>query len=381
MSADLAENNTTVASDLGKTRPLRVGMICPYSLTVPGGVQAQVLGLARTLRSKGVDVRVIAPCDGPPPDVGITPIGASLPTAANGSIAPIAPDIPAQLRLIRTIINEDFDVLHLHEPLAPGVGITTVLMQAAPMVGTFHAAGRSSAYRWVNRGCRALRRRLTVACAVSEDAELLASTWLGGTYERVFNGIEVDEFASVQPAPTNGPTIFFIGRHEVRKGLEVLLQALDHLDDDVTVWVAGDGDETAVLRQRFGDSPRIDWLGRIAEDDKRARLAGADVACFPSLGGESFGVVLLEAMAAGTPTVASDIDGYRKVARSGVDAELVAPRDPAALAAALQRALDAGPEVDAQVAAGRARADEFSMSALADRYCDLYHRAISSYQS
>ncbi|MDG1087998.1 MAG: glycosyltransferase family 4 protein, partial [Acidimicrobiales bacterium] len=168
---------------------MRVGMICPYSLSVPGGVQEQVLGLAPVLRARGVDVRVLAPCDGPPPDSGITTLGASLPTAANGSIAPIAPDLPAQIRLIKALWNEEFDVLHIHEPLAPGIGITSVLMQAAPMVGTFHAAGRSSAYRWVNRGCRALRSRLAIACAVSAEAEALATKWLGGNYERVFNGI------------------------------------------------------------------------------------------------------------------------------------------------------------------------------------------------
>ncbi len=355
-------------------------MVCPYSLTVPGGVQLQVLGLARTLRAKGVDVRVIAPCDGPPPDVGITPIGASLPTAANGSIAPIAPDLAAQLRLIRTIISEDFDVLHLHEPLAPGVGITTVLMQAAPTVGTFHAAGRSSAYRWVNRGCRALRRRLTVACAVSADAEQLASTWLGGTYERVFNGIEVQEFAGAAPTPTTGPTIFFVGRHEVRKGLGVLLDSLRYLGPEVTVWVASDGEQTADLKRRHAQDPRIEWLGRITEAEKRSRLVGADAACFPSLGGESFGVVLLEAMAAGTATVASDIDGYRKVARSGLDSDLVPPDDPKRLAAALRTALEGGPAVQERIAAGRDRADAFSMSALADRYITLYHQAISAHK-
>jgi len=357
--------------------PRRVGMICPYSLTVHGGVQEQVLGLARVLRQRGVDVRVIGPSDGPPPDVGITTVGASLPTAANGSIAPIAPDLPAQIRLIKALWNEDFDVLHLHEPLAPGIGITSVLMQAAPMVGTFHAAGQSSAYRWVNRGCRALRSRLSIACAVSAEAEALASQWLGGDYERVFNGIDVPYYANAAPTPTNGPTVLFVGRHEERKGLRVLLEAAKHLPADVHIWVASDGDETAALKRDFAGDGRIEWLGRLSSQEKASRMAGASVFCAPSLGGESFGIVLLEAMSASTPIVASDITGYANVARNGTDALLVEPGDPVALAASLRTALTGGVEIDTKVERGNERAQQLSMQALADLYIDMYERAVA----
>jgi phosphatidyl-myo-inositol alpha-mannosyltransferase len=357
---------------------MRVGMICPYSLTVSGGVQAQVLGLARVLRTRGVDVRVLAPCDGPPPENGITALGASLPTAANGSIAPIAPDLPAQVRLIKAIWNEEFELIHLHEPLAPGIGITTVLMQAAPMIGTFHAAGRSSAYRWANRACRALRRRLDIACAVSAEAEELAAEWLGGSYERVFNGIDVERFASASPTRSAVPAIFFIGRHEERKGLRVLLEAARRLPGDVEIWVAGQGDQTGELKRQFGHDRNVVWLGRISEEEKMARLAGASVVCAPSLGGESFGIVLLEAMAAGTPIVASRIPGYGKVARGGSDALLVAPGDVDSLRHALSLVLDGGADVDARVESGRSRADEFSMTALADIYIEKYERMLAN---
>ena len=124
---------------------MRVGLICPYSLTVPGGVQGQVLGLARTLRQLGHDTRVLAPCDGPPPDAGVTPLGNSLPTAANGSVAPIAPDIPAQLRTIRALRDEAFDIVHLHEPFCPGPTHTALLFKSQPLIATFHAAGGSAA--------------------------------------------------------------------------------------------------------------------------------------------------------------------------------------------------------------------------------------------
>ena len=357
---------------------MRVGMICPYSLSVPGGVQEQVLGLAPVLRARGVDVRVLAPCDGPPPDSGITTLGASLPTAANGSIAPIAPDLPAQIRLIKALWNEEFDVLHIHEPLAPGIGITSVLMQAAPMVGTFHAAGRSSAYRWVNRGCRALRSRLAIACAVSAEAEALATKWLGGNYERVFNGIDVNRYASAEPSPASGPTVLFVGRHEERKGLLVLLQASERLPADVRIWVGGDGDETLSLKRDFAGNDRIEWLGRISGEEKRARLAGASVFCAPSLGGESFGIVLLEAMSAGIPIVASDITGYSLVALAGSDALLTEPGNPDALAGALSAVLAGGHGVHDRVERGRQRANEFSMETLADVYTEMYERVLAT---
>ena len=206
---------------------MRIGLVCPYSLTIPGGVQAQVLGLARALRALGHPTRVLAPCDGPPPDAGVTPLGNSIPTAANGSVAPLAPDLPAQLRAIRAARDEDFDVLNLHEPLGPGACMTMLVVKPAPLVGTFHAAGVSGAYRSLRPLVRKLAGRLDVRAAVSDDAEALARSYLGGTYEKVFNGIEIPFFADAEPTPTDGtPTILFLGRHDERKGLQVLLDAL-----------------------------------------------------------------------------------------------------------------------------------------------------------
>src|SRR5947207_11480175 len=126
---------------------MRIGLVCPYSLTMPGGVQAQVLGLARVLRTLGHEVRVLAPCDGPPPELFVTPLGDSIPTAANGSMAPLAPDPAAALRTIRALRDERFDVVHVHEPLAPGPALTAVVMHAAPTVGTFHAARHSPQHK------------------------------------------------------------------------------------------------------------------------------------------------------------------------------------------------------------------------------------------
>ena len=355
---------------------MRVGVVCPYSLTLPGGVQGQVLGLARSLRAAGVATRVLAPCDGPPPDAGVTPLGKSVPLAANGSVAPLAPDVPCALRTIRALRDEAFDVVHLHEPLCPGPTLTSLLFTDVPLVGTFHRAGSSAYYDLLRPLARWTTDRLAVRCAVSPDALATARDALDGEFEVLFNGVEVDRFAKATPWPTDGPTILFIGRHEPRKGIAVLLSAMERLPADVRLWVAGHGPETGSLQARTRDDERVEWLGRVGDEELAARLRAADVFCAPSLHGESFGVVLLEAMAAQTPIVASDLPGYRNVARPGLDALLVPPGDADALAAALDRVLSEPRTAEALVAAGEARAAEFSMDRLAERYTELYARLL-----
>lgn len=349
-------------------------MVCPYSLSIPGGVQAQVLGLARELRRQGHEVRVLGPCDGPPPESFVTPLGDSLPASANGSVAPLAPDFSATLRTVRALRDEAFDVVHIHEPLAPGPPITSVYLRTAPTVGTFHAAGRSSSYRFMAPGLRRILRRIDHKVVVSKDALALVQGYLGGEYELLFNGVETTEIRTVEPVAVERPAIFFVGRHEERKGLGVLLAALGSTDLDVSCWVAGNGPDTARLRGEFAGDDRIEWLGRVTDADKIVRLRSAAVFCAPSLHGESFGVVLIEAMAAGTPVVASALDGYRNVATHDVDALLVAPGDVVALASALRRVLGDGALASRLVDGGNARADCFSMSRLADSYVAVYER-------
>jgi phosphatidylinositol alpha-mannosyltransferase len=353
---------------------VRIGIVCPYSISIPGGVQEQVLGLARALRARGHAARVLAPSDGPPPDGWVTPLGNSIPTAANGSVAPIAPDPSAQLRLIRAVRDEGFDVLHLHEPMVPGPCMTACFIKPAPIVATFHAAGNHASYQMLNPALRWLAGRIDVRAAVSAEAEALAETHLGGEYERLFNGIEVERFTDVDPWPTEAPTIFFLGRHEERKGLDVLLAALPSLPADLRIWIGSDGPDTQRLKLRYAGDPRLEWLGRLSDVEKRRRLRGAHLFCAPSTHGESFGVVLLEAMAAGAAIVASDLSGYRLVARPDRDALLVAPGDPGALGVALNRVLADARLREALVASGAERAASFSMLHLADRYVALYER-------
>jgi phosphatidylinositol alpha-mannosyltransferase len=355
---------------------MRIAQVCPYSLTVPGGVQAQVLGLARVLRGMGHEVRVLGPCDGPPPEPWVTPLGVSIPTAANGSVAPIAPDPSAALRTIRALRDEAFDLVHLHEPLVPGPTLTTLIVADVPRVGTFHRAGASLAYSRLRPAVRWMAKRLDLRCAVSEEAAATAMAALGGTYEVLFNGIEVERYACAEPSSRTGPTVLFLGRHEPRKGLAVLLEAMALLPSDLRLWIAGDGPQTHELKVRTAGDPRITWLGRVDEREKARRLRGADVFCAPSLGGESFGVVLLEAMAAGVPVVASDLTGYRAVARSGVDALLVAPGDASALAEALRGVLSEPGVAGSLAASGTAHVASFAMERLAHRYLELYRRLL-----
>ena len=355
---------------------LRIGMVSPYSLTIPGGVQQQVLGLARSLRALGHEVRVLGPCDGPPPDPFVTPLGNSLPTAVNGSVAPLAPDASAALRTIRALNDEAFDVLHVHEPLVPGPSLTSLLVKLAPVVATFHSAGESGAYKAFSRQLKWIASRIDIRVAVSKDAVELAHRYIGGDYEVLFNGIELGTYEHESQQPREN-AIFFCGRHEPRKGLGVLLEAHQRLPHDVKLWIASDGPETEELKLKFPEDSRVHWLGRISDDEKVDRLSRAAVFCAPSLRGESFGIVLLEAMAAGTPVVACDIDGYRNVATHGENALLVPPGDSDALASALARVVADSRLSATLTSAGRVHSQSFSMDALAIKYVEMYERALA----
>lgn len=350
----------------------------PYSLTEFGGVQGQVLGLARALRELGADARVIGPCDGPPPEPGVTSVGRSTTRwEANDSLAPIASSRAVAARTLEAIRVFEPDVLHLHEPLVPGPTHAALLGTDVPSVGTFHAwyaSGPPAITRRFRAPVRAALARLASCTAVSEEAGSMAEEGYDVECEVLFNGVDVARFAKAEPWPTEKTVVLFVGRHEPRKGLDVLLDAWRGLDRDAGLWVAGEGPETEALRSR--GVAGVEWLGRVGDDELAQRLRAATVFCAPAVGGESFGVVLLEAMAAGAAVVASDIPGYRNVARPGREALLVPKGDADELRAALHRALDE-PETRATlVAAGEARADEFAFRHLAVRYLGVYDKAL-----
>jgi phosphatidylinositol alpha-mannosyltransferase len=356
---------------------VRVGLVCPYSLSFDGGVQLQVVGLARALRRLGHSVEIIAPGD-VPPDVGGTSTGGAFPFRVNGSTAPMSPQPAAAIRTVRALRRGGFDVLHLHEPLAPSITIPALLARPAPVVATFHAAGDRTPYRWLGPSLRRLANRIDARVAVSEPAAELASCHLGGRYELLYNGIDIGRFRGPRAAEVDRPTILFLGRHEPRKGLDVLLDAFSSLPVEVTLRVVGDGPATDGLRRRSGGDTRISWLGRLPEADKIRELRAASVVCAPSRHGESFGMVLLEAMAAGTPVVASDVPGYRSLSRDGRAVLLVPPGNPRALAGGLLRVLSDDRLASGLRAEGAEHVRHFSMDDLALRYVEIYGRATTS---
>jgi phosphatidylinositol alpha-mannosyltransferase len=369
---------------------LKIAMLSPYALSRPGGVQGQVLGLSRALRALGHDVTILAPDDGraaPAPDVGEVFV-AGHPTGlrSNGSVAPVTISPLAAVRATRFVRRGAFDVVHLHEPLAPIASYGIALRAKVPMVGTYHRAGVS---RWVLPFKPLLNRvgaRLGVRVAVSEAARQTAVRSNGGAYEVLFNGIAMERFSEATPVkdPEGRPTVLFLGRHETRKGLSVLLDAFAAVERPAVLWVAGDGPAGEVQRRRHPESDRVHWLGLLSDDEVAARLAGAHVLCAPSLRGESFGMVVLEGMAARCAVVASDIDGYRDAA--GGHAALVAPGDVDALARALGVALadaaegeGSGQSSPEALGAAVEHAREWSMDALALRYVEIYRRAIGRF--
>jgi phosphatidylinositol alpha-mannosyltransferase len=371
---------------------VKIAMLSPYSLSRPGGVQGQVLGLSRALRAMGHDVTVIGPDDEDLADgvaahassSDVFVVGSPTGLRSNGSVAPVTISPLAAARAERFVRKGGFDVLHLHEPLAPLAPYGFVLTAPVPMVGTYHRAGIS---RWVpvfKPLAKLANSRLQVRVAVSEAARATGEQSGGGHFEVLFNGVDVERFGSATPTrdPEGRPTVLFLGRHEERKGLSVLLDAFAELDRPAVLWVIGSGPASEVQRRRHPESDRVKWLGRLSDDQVASRLAGADVLCAPSLRGESFGVVLLEGMAARCAVVASDLEGYASAA--GGLAELVEPGNVTALARALGVALaDAvqgeGRSSTESLKAGEAHAENWSMQTLATRYVDLYHQAITRY--
>ena len=304
-------------------------MVCPYSLSVPGGVQAQVMGLSRELRKMGIEVRVLAPCDGPPPATFVTPLGNSLPTSANGSMAPLAPDPSCSLRTMRALGDEQFDVLHLHEPFIPGPTQTAMLLHPAPVVATFHAAGESASYKYLRADDQAGGQPTSPTRSPSRRTP---QSWCAGTSAATTRSCTTASsstpIATRRRPPDDRSDDLLLRPPRGAQGARCAAgRGAGSSAPRCASGSAAPGPTPRACRLQYADDPRIEWLGRLTDADKMARLRGADVFCAPSLHGESFGVVLIEAMAAETAIVASGLDGYRNVATDDVDAVLVEPGD------------------------------------------------------
>ncbi len=364
---------------------MRITLVSPYDLGVPGGVQSHVLDLAAALRGVGDRVQVIAPGSGPH-----TGVGRSTPIPANGSLAPVAPYLAAARRTAAALHRFRPDVVHVHEPLVPCLGPAAVLRAApAPVVATFHAATASPTVMRVLRPLgRLLLRHLDDLIAVSGAAAVTHAAALGvpaSRFHLVPNGVDVARFAHARaPAPPDDvATVLFVGRLEPRKGLDVLIRAFAEVRRTrprTRLVVVGDGPEHTRCRDLLdpADAEYVRFAGRAGAGELPGHFAAADVFVAPARGGESFGIVLLEAMAAGTPVVASAIDGYRGVVRDGVDGVLTPPGDPAALAAAIVDLLADRHRAAGLAAAGRRRAGEFDWSVIATQLRSRYQRLLEA---
>jgi phosphatidylinositol alpha-mannosyltransferase len=329
---------------------MRVGLVCPYTWAVPGGVQQHIRDLAEALMGLGHEVSVISPADDdtPLPDYVVS-AGRAVPVPYNGSVARLAFGFLSASRVRRWVKEGAFDVLHVHEPAAPSLSLLACWVADGPIVATVHTATPRS--RVMHASAPALRTALEKVngwIAVSEAARTTLVEHTGGDAVLIPNGVTVRRYEKASPLPGwpgAGGALGFLGRmDEPRKGLDVLLRAFETLGTQrpgLRLLIAGPGDTDDALEKVSAPlRERVIMLGQVTEDDKARAYHSVDVFCAPNTGGESFGIVLAEAMASGAPIVASDLDAFRQVLRGGRAGELFETGDPGDLARAAGRLLD-----------------------------------------
>ena len=362
---------------------MKVGLVCPYPWDVPGGVMGHVRDLAEALIDCGHEVSVLAPVDEDEHALPsyVVPAGRTVPVRYNGSVARLVFGPISARRARRWLRDGDFDVLHLHSPEALSLSLITLLQASGPIVATFHAANpRSRVLAAVSPALQPALEKIQGRIAVSPAARRTIVEHLHGDAVLIPNGVHVKAFADAEPFPGwpgAGGAIGFLGRmDEPRKGLDVLLDAFGRLAPErpeLRLLVAGPGDVDAVRRelpQPIRD--RLVLLGRISEEHKPRFYASVDVYVAPNTGGESFGIVLLEAMAAGTPVVASDLDAFRRVLDDGRAGKLFPVRDSSALASTLSRLLDSPAQRETLAAHGATRVAAYDWSAVARSVLGVY---------
>lgn len=348
---------------------MRIGLVCPYAWDVPGGVAVHIRDLAHHLSSVGHEVSVLTPAEDPDALPAYC-VDGGRPVAVryNGSVARVTLGISAVNRVRRWIREGEFDVLHVHEPMNPSLSVLACWVAQGPIVATWHSSiARSRALSASYYFAQLSMEKVMARIAVSEDARRTLVAHLGGDAVLIPNGVHTAAFVDPEPLAgrgRDGATLLFLGRlDEPRKGWAILAAALPALVErhpDLEVLVAGPGDAdeaaglvAAPLRER------VTFLGKVSDRDKVRALHSADVYVAPHTGGESFGIVLLEAMSSSTPVAASDLPAFRRVLEDGGAGALFAVGDPAALAACVADLLDDAPRRERLATAGAARAAQF----------------------
>jgi phosphatidylinositol alpha-mannosyltransferase len=329
---------------------MRIGLVCPYSWDVPGGAQEHIRELAEALMDLGHQVSVISPAeDDDQLPWYVVPAGRAVPVPYNGSVARLAFGPLSANRVRRWIKEGNFDLLHVHEPAAPSLSLLACWIADGPIVATVHTASpRSRILHVMQPALQSALEKINARIAVSEAARTTLVEHLGGDAVLIPNGVSVRRYEKANPLPGwpgEGGAIGFLGRmDEPRKGLPVLLKAFEQLGAErpgLRLLIAGRGDQQeAAARLPAGLRDRLVMLGQVSDEDKVRVYHSVDVFCAPNTGGESFGLVLVEAMASGAPVVASDLDAFRAVLRGGAAGELFASGDAADLARAAGLLLD-----------------------------------------
>ncbi|MCZ0208830.1 glycosyltransferase family 4 protein [Streptomyces achromogenes] len=359
---------------------MRIGIVCPYSWDVPGGVQFHVRDLAEYFLRLGHHVSVLAPADDDTPlPPYVVSAGRAVPVPYNGSVARLNFGFLSAARVRRWLHEGAFDVVHIHEPTSPSLGLLTCWAASGPIVATFHTSNpRSRAMIAAYAILQAALEKISARIAVSEYARRTLVEHLGGDAVVIPNGVDVDFFAKAEPRPEwQGGTIGFIGRiDEPRKGLPVLMRALPRIlaaRPETRLLVAGRGDEEAAVADLPEElRPRVEFLGMISDQDKARLLRSVDLYVAPNTGGESFGIILVEAMSAGAAVLASDLDAFVQVLDQGEAGEVFANEDADALAEAAVRLLGDPARLAELRARGSAHVRRFDWSTVGADILSVY---------
>ncbi len=361
---------------------MKVGIVCPYVWDVPGGVRSHVADLAQALRDHGHEVDVLAPLDDPnAAPAWVSDGGRPIAVSYNGAVARLSFGVKATRRVRAWIREGDFDVVHIHEPLAPSLSLLTCWVARGPLVATWHSSHDRSRILAAGYGiAQTAMEKIRGSIAVSEEARRTLVAHVGGDAVLIPNGVRVASLVGVEPlegVDRGTPTILFLGRiDEPRKGLAVLIEALPQVVEqipDLVVLVAGPGDQDE-QRDEIPDQlmRHIRFLGMVSDEDKARALAASTVYVAPHTGGESFGIVLVEALAASTPVLASDLPAFRKVLEEGRSGRLFPTGDADALARALLQLLDDADARAELIAQGNRRVRDFDWDTVVDDVIAVY---------
>lgn len=365
---------------------MKIALVSPYDFAVPGGVNSHISPLAEEFRERGHEVRIIAPASKRIEREGLIVLGRPVSVPTGGSVARISVSLRMAPRVRNVLAEEGFDIVHMHEPFCPVLPIQFLRYSEAVNVGTFHAAreGGQLLYAYGRRLLRRWFRRLDGKIAVSTAAARLVGRYFPGYYNLIPNGVDCPFFAQASPIEKymdGRLNILFLGRLEKRKGLAHLLKAYRQLKDDIPgsrLLVVGDGRLRAACERYVQRTMLTDvvFAGRVSDHDKARYFKTAHVYCAPNTGAESQGIVLLEAMAASKPVVASNIEGFGTVLTHGVEGLLVLPEDSEGLAEALLQLLR-DPDLRQEMGErGRQRAQEYSWERVSQRVLSYYERLI-----